>query len=281
MAKSALHPWVEARPSPLKGAFKKAFCAFFIRCTVFLHRTQNETHSHTQRNTPVIYFTNAAHSASSIQLKNQTAYTFTDANTRDKLPEASPKGPGPTHFRALAGQRRKTTMRTLVTQGLASRSPKPENKQPSPEKQTYYYQPLIPHHPNGNTLTTLFPNTLNSSHRQYTGKGGGCRTVQAGSYRTSVSPLHQNVPENISLIFAHISHSPHITAKTRIPTENLGKQELNQPILNDAAGKTLTARCSCTTWASQTDSPQQSPTTQTVTPAVSYTHLTLPKNNNV
>ena len=134
MAISALHPWEEARPSPLKGAFKKAFCAFFILCTVFVHRTHNETHSHTQRNTPVIYFTNAAHSVSSIQLKNQTEYTFTDANTRDNLPEASPKGPGPTHFRALAGQRINNTKRTLATQGLATRSPNRKNNQTSPEK---------------------------------------------------------------------------------------------------------------------------------------------------
>jgi hypothetical protein len=30
MAKSALHPWEKARTSPTKGAFKKAFCAFFL-----------------------------------------------------------------------------------------------------------------------------------------------------------------------------------------------------------------------------------------------------------
>ena len=105
-------------------------------CTLFSHRTHNETHSQTQRNTPVIYLTTATHSVSNIQQENQTEFTFTDANTRDKLPEASPKGPGPTHLRALAGQRSKNIMRTLVTQGLASRSPKPDNQQTSPENTT-------------------------------------------------------------------------------------------------------------------------------------------------
>ena len=136
MAISALHPWEKARPSPLKGAFIKSFCTIFTLCTVFLHRTHNETHSHTQRNTPVIYLTTATHSVSSLQQENQTEFTFTYANTRDKLPEASPKGPGPTHLRALAGQRKINIKRTLVTQGLASRSPKPDNQQTSPENKT-------------------------------------------------------------------------------------------------------------------------------------------------
>ncbi len=137
MAKSAFHPWVEARPTPLKGAFKKAFCAFYTLCTIFLHRTHNETHSQTQRNPPVIYLTTATHNASSIHKETHTTFTFTDATTREKLPEASPKGPGPTHLRALAGQRTKNIKRTLVTQGLATSSPKPKNKQLSPENKTY------------------------------------------------------------------------------------------------------------------------------------------------
>ncbi len=56
-----------------------------------------------------------------------TKQTFTDANTREKLPEASPEGPGSKHFRELAGLR---PFRTLGTQDLASRPPKLENNKP-------------------------------------------------------------------------------------------------------------------------------------------------------
>ena len=125
MAKSAPHPWVEAHPSPLKGASKKAFCALFIFCTVFLHRTHNETHSQPQRNTPVIYLTPATHSINYTQQISDSETTHTDAATREKLPEASPKGPGSKHFMALAGQR---ILRTLGTQGFASRPPKLDKK---------------------------------------------------------------------------------------------------------------------------------------------------------
>ncbi len=120
MAKSAPHPWVEARPSPLKGAFKKAFCAFFTLCTVFLHRPHNENHSQTQRKQTVIYLTTATHNASSIQKETHIKLTVADATTREKLPEASPKGPGPTHFRTLAGQRSNLTERTLGIRGRQS-----------------------------------------------------------------------------------------------------------------------------------------------------------------
>ncbi len=176
MAKSAPHPWVEARPSPLKGASKKTFCAFLLFCAVFSQRTPNETHSHTTRIHPVIYFTPATHCINCTQLASTAETTTTDATTREKLPEASPKGPGPTHIRALAGQRSKHMERTLVTQGLASRSTKLENKQPSPENKTLYNQQLTtpPH--------TCIPSkklsfdTRNSPHSMYTRKGGGCRT---------------------------------------------------------------------------------------------------------
>jgi hypothetical protein len=53
---------------------------------------------------PVIYFTNATHIAIIIQIETLAEFTFTYATTMEKLPEASPHGPGPTHFRALAGQ---------------------------------------------------------------------------------------------------------------------------------------------------------------------------------
>ena len=42
MAKSAPHPWEKVRPSPLKGAFKKAFYAIFIICAVQTPRTPHE-----------------------------------------------------------------------------------------------------------------------------------------------------------------------------------------------------------------------------------------------
>ena len=136
MAKSALHPWVEARPSPLKGALKKAFCAFFFFCAAFSQRNTYETQSKTTRIHPVIYSTKATHNINCTQLVSATETTTTDANTRENLPEASPKGPGTTHLMALAGQRSRITERTLATQGLASRPPQPEYKTPQPEKKT-------------------------------------------------------------------------------------------------------------------------------------------------
>ncbi len=142
MAKSALHPRVEARPSPLKGTFKKAFCALFTFCAVFLLRTRNVILSQITRKQPVIYPTNDSHNVSRKQLETAAELTFTDATTREKLPEVSPKGPGSTHLRALAGQRSNITERTLVTQGLASRSLKSENKQPSTENTTSDKQQL-------------------------------------------------------------------------------------------------------------------------------------------
>ena len=130
MAKSVLHPWVEARPPPLKGASKKAFCAFFLFCAVFSQRTPHESHSHTTRIHPVIYLTPATHYVKRTTLTTATELTSIDASSRGKLPEASPKGPGPTHIRALAGQRSNHKERTLVPQGLASRSPRLEIKNP-------------------------------------------------------------------------------------------------------------------------------------------------------
>ena len=130
MAKSAFHPQVEARPSPHKGAFKKALCAFFILCAAFLHRTHNASHPQTTRIQPVARRTTDPHSVNYKQLETAAEPTFTDAVTREKLPEASPKGPGTTHLRALAGQRTNKLKRTLVTQGLASRPQKPKKYNP-------------------------------------------------------------------------------------------------------------------------------------------------------
>ncbi len=86
----------------------------------------------------------ATHSASSILKETQTNFTLTNANTREKLPEASPKGPGPTHFRALAGQRSKHTERTLVLQGLASRSTHLEIKNPNQKTKLQIHKNLKP-----------------------------------------------------------------------------------------------------------------------------------------
>ena len=51
MAISALHPWEEARPSPLKGACKKAFCAFFFLHSIFTPNTQRNTLAYTAKHT--------------------------------------------------------------------------------------------------------------------------------------------------------------------------------------------------------------------------------------
>ncbi len=179
MAKSALHPWVEARPSPLKGASKKAFFTFIIFCAVFTQRTSYETHSNTTRIHPVIYFTTATHSINSAQLFSAAEKTYTDATTREKFPEASPKGPGPTHIRALAGQRSQHKERTLVTQGLASRSTKVENKQPSPENNAFYNQQKTTPSHTCIPLIKFTPDIRNSPRRRHTRKGGGCRTHRA------------------------------------------------------------------------------------------------------
>ncbi len=53
----------------------------------------------------MIYLTNYSHSTKYKQSEIATEIAITDATTREKLPEASPKGPGKTHLRALAGQR--------------------------------------------------------------------------------------------------------------------------------------------------------------------------------
>ncbi len=120
-----------ARPSPLKGAFKKTLCTFFFLGAVFTYRISNEINSQTDRKLPVIYFTKDSHIVSHIQLDTTTEHTLTDANTRDKLPEASPNGPGSKHFKALAGQR---ILRTLGTQGLASRPPKLDKNKMNPKQ---------------------------------------------------------------------------------------------------------------------------------------------------
>jgi hypothetical protein len=52
----------------------------------------------------VIYFTKTQHNGIQITPVAVTKLTFTNATTREKFPEASPKGPGPMHIRALAGQ---------------------------------------------------------------------------------------------------------------------------------------------------------------------------------
>jgi hypothetical protein len=53
----------------------------------------------------VNYLTTESHNVSHKQLETTSELTFIDATTREKLPEASLKGPGPTQLRALAGQR--------------------------------------------------------------------------------------------------------------------------------------------------------------------------------
>ena len=105
MAKSAIHLWVEARPSLIKCAFKNAFYAFFLFGAAQKHRTTHELHAQSPRTTHVIYPTKNLHGANHITAAEAIKQTFTDANTREKLPEASPKGPGPTHLKALAGRR--------------------------------------------------------------------------------------------------------------------------------------------------------------------------------
>ncbi len=132
MAKSAPHIWVEARPTPITGTFKNTFCTFFSFCAVLAHWTSNKTHSQITLIQPVIYFTNATANGSRIQLKTGSKTTFT-VTTREKLLEASPKRPGPTHLRALAGQRSDIVERTLVPHGLKTRLPTLKYKTPQPE----------------------------------------------------------------------------------------------------------------------------------------------------
>jgi hypothetical protein len=92
------------------------------------HRTTHELHAQSPRTPHVIYPTKSLHGASHITAAEAIKQTFTNANTREKLPEASPKGPVPTHLNALVGQR---SQRTLVTQGLATRPPKPKIRHPN------------------------------------------------------------------------------------------------------------------------------------------------------
>ena len=133
-------PWEKAHPSPTKGAFKKALYAIFF-CTLQTPRTPHESQTEFKRTPPVIYFTKTQHNGIHITPATVTKLTFTYATTRGKFPEASPKGPRPMHFRALAGQLLK---RTLGTRGLASRLTKPENNNPPQKRgkkqQTYKTQ---------------------------------------------------------------------------------------------------------------------------------------------
>jgi len=213
MAKSALHPQVEARPSPLKGAFKKTLCAFFTLCAAFLQRTHNAIHPQTTRIQPVARHTTDSHSVEYKQLETAAESTFTDAITRDKLPEASPKGPGTTHLRALAGQRSKITERTLVTQGLASRPPKPKIKQTTPEKTTPEYRKIITQPPPYSTLIKSVFYTRNSPHRSHAENGGGRRTPSpTEQYQDYHIPTYSALPKYSTPVPHSKTHPPH--AKT-------------------------------------------------------------------
>ena len=133
MTKSAPHPWEKARPSPIKGALKKAFFAFFTFCAVHTSRTPHEPQTQSARTPSVIYFTKTQHNGTNITPATDTKTTFTYANTRGKFPEASPKGPGSKQFRTLAGQQ---PLHTLGSHELATRPPKPDSKNPQIEKKT-------------------------------------------------------------------------------------------------------------------------------------------------
>jgi hypothetical protein len=135
--KVLLIPWEKARPSPLKGAFQKAFCAYF--CAVIPPRISHEPYPQSTRKTTVIYFTEILHNGRAITPTTEIELPHTDANTREKLPAASPKGPGLQHFRALAEER---SSRSLDIHGLASRPPKPKNKTPQAKNKTPESQKL-------------------------------------------------------------------------------------------------------------------------------------------
>ena len=124
-----------------KVATKKAFCAFLIFCAVQTFRTPHEQQTQSTRTPPVIYFSKHQYNGAHITPTAVIQKTFTDANTRKKFPEASPKGPGLKHFMALAGQR---TSRTLGIQGLASRPPKSNNKTPPKKNKTTESHKLTP-----------------------------------------------------------------------------------------------------------------------------------------
>ena len=119
---------------------QKSIRRIFLFCAVFTQRTPHESHSYTTRMQPGNYLTPETRNVKSTRLATTTELTFTDATTREKLPEASPKGPGPTHIRALAGQRSIHTERPLVLQGLASRSPQLEKKTPTRKQSPQYHR---------------------------------------------------------------------------------------------------------------------------------------------
>jgi hypothetical protein len=167
MAKSASHPWEKAHPSQPKGAFKKAFCAFFIICVVQTPRTSHEQQPQSTRTPSVKYFTETQHDGAHITPKTVSKTTFIDANTRENFPEALPKGPGSKHFRALAGHR---PLRTLGSQGLASRPPKLDNENAKTEKKTSEFQQTISPRMLCNTLTIeIAPITPKTLHRPTVG----------------------------------------------------------------------------------------------------------------
>ena len=102
--------------------------------SIFTPNTQRNILANTAKPTRDISHDHDSQHTSNIQNETHNKLTFIDASTREKLPEASPKGSGSKHFKALAGQRSRNTKRVLVTQGLASGPPKPENKTPHPKK---------------------------------------------------------------------------------------------------------------------------------------------------
>ena len=110
---------------------------------VFLPRRPHETYTQYTRSTLVIYLTEILHKIRHITPLKETELTHKDATTKEKFPEASPKGPGLQHFRAIAGQR---INRTLGLHGLASRPHKLENLRPLLRKNaiTKKKKPLTP-----------------------------------------------------------------------------------------------------------------------------------------
>ncbi len=119
-----------------------------------------------------------------------------------KLPEASPKGPGSKHFRALAGHCSRITKRTLATQGLASRTPLPEQKTPQPEKNTSEIQQITPLPPNYNILKFLTPDTSKSPNRPLQEKGGGPGTLQTtGSCYVRPDEAQKHATSGVTLYY--------------------------------------------------------------------------------
>jgi len=188
----------------IKRLIQKTFCAIFIIYAVHTPRTPHEQQTQSTRTPSVIYFTNTQHDGAHIMPTTVSKMTFTDANTRENFPEASPKGPGLQYFMALAGQR---TPRTLGIQGQASRPPKPKHKTPQTNDKTSETRKIAPLKQHCNYLTIKPALATPKSLHMHTGNGGCDQSTHppTGSYRRRSDAPCRIIPDTD---LAAIYHSP-------------------------------------------------------------------------